>query len=69
MAAPLQKTRTPGIYKRGSRYVIVYRVDGKQRYESFRTFDQARRAKAARTTDMQRGESGAGPHHSPRVRP
>jgi hypothetical protein len=52
----MEKTRTPGIYKRGSRYVIAYRADGKQRYESFRTLDEARRAKAARTTDIQRGE-------------
>jgi hypothetical protein len=29
---------------------------GKQRYETFRTLDEARRAKAARTTDVERGE-------------
>lgn len=52
----MEKTRTPGIYKRGSRYVIAYRARGKQRYESFRTLDEARRAKAARTTDIGRGE-------------
>lgn len=56
MAAKMEKTRTPGIYKRGSRYVIAYRANGKQRYESFRTLDEARRAKAARTTDIDRGE-------------
>jgi integrase len=56
MAAKLQRTRTPGIYKRGSRYVFSYRVDGRQRWESHRTLDAARRAKAARTTDIQRGE-------------
>ena len=50
------KTTTPGVYKRGSRYMIVYRVDGKQKYESFRTLDEARRAKAARTADIVRGE-------------
>ncbi len=50
------KTTTPGVYKRGSRYMIVYRVDGKQKYESFRTLDEARRAKAARTADIARGE-------------
>ena len=56
MAAKLEKTRTPGIFKRGGRYVFSYRVDGKQRWESCRTIDEARRAKAARATDIERGE-------------
>jgi hypothetical protein len=56
MATPTIKTKHPGIYKRGSRYMIAYRANGKQRYESFRTLDEARRAKAARTTDIERGE-------------
>ncbi len=56
MAAKLEKTRTPGIYKRGSRYVFPYRVNGKQHWESCRTLDEARRKKAARMTDIGRGE-------------
>ncbi len=56
MPARLEKTRTPGVFKRGSRYVFSYRVDGKQRWESCRTLDEARRAKAARATDIERGE-------------
>lgn len=56
MAAKLERTRTPGIFKRGGRYVFSYRVDGKQRWESCRTLDEARRAKAARATDIGRGE-------------
>ena len=56
MAAKLEKTKTPGIFKRGSRYVFSYRVAGKQRWESARTLEEARRAKAARTTDVGRGE-------------
>jgi len=56
MAAPLVKTTTRGIYKRGSRYVFSYRVGGRQRWESCRTLDEARRAKAARMTDIARGE-------------
>jgi integrase len=56
MAAKTEKTRTPGIFKRGGRYVFSYRVDGRQRWESCRTLDEARRAKAARTTDVGRGE-------------
>ena len=54
--AKLVKTRTPGVYKRGSRYVFSYRVDGRQRWESHRTLDQARRAKSVRSTDIDRGE-------------
>lgn len=56
MAAKLEKTRTPGVFKRGGRYVFSYRVSGKQRWESCRTLDEARRAKAARATDVDRGE-------------
>ncbi len=56
MAAPMEKTRHPGIYKRGARYVVVYRVDGRQRKESARTLDEARRLKAARMADRDRGE-------------
>ena len=57
MAAPLEKVRNnPGIYKRGSRYVFSYRVDGVQRWESCRTLEDARRAKQARSTDIARGE-------------
>ena len=58
MAAPMEKTRHPGIYKRGSRYVVVYKVDGVQHKESARTLDAARRLKAARTADRDRGELG-----------
>jgi integrase len=56
MAAKLVKTKTPGIYKRGSRHVFSYRVKGKQCWESCRTLEEARRAKAARQTDIGRGE-------------
>src|SRR5436189_5080332 len=56
MAAKLERTKTPGIFKRGSRYVFVYRANGKQKWESARTLEEARRAKAARLTDIGRGE-------------
>jgi len=56
MAAKMEKTKTPGIFKRGGRYVFSYRVNGRQRWDSCRTLDEARRAKAARTTDIGRGE-------------
>jgi integrase len=57
MAAKLTKTKNaPGIYKRGGRYVFSYRVDGRQRWESARTMDEARRLKRERMTDAHRGE-------------
>lgn len=52
----MEKTRHPGIYKRGSRYVVGYRVGGVQRWESARTLDAARRLKAAKLADRDRGE-------------
>src|SRR4051794_30602858 len=58
MAAKLERTRTPGIYKRGSRYAILYRdSEGRQRQESARTLDEARKIKAARSTAVATGES------------
>jgi integrase len=56
MAAKLERTRTPGVFKRGSRYVFSYRVGGVQKWESCRTLDEARLAKSARVTDVARGE-------------
>jgi len=48
----LVKTGTPGIYKRGSRYVVVFRdPHGKQRKRSTRTLAEARDLKAALTAD------------------
>ena len=57
MAARMEKTRHPGIYKRGSRYVVVFRDgDGRQRKEFTKTLGEAQRLKAARTADVTRGE-------------
>jgi hypothetical protein len=56
MAYTLEKTKTPGIFKRGSRYVFVYRANGKQKWESARTLEEARRKKSERVTDVGRGE-------------
>jgi hypothetical protein len=53
---PLVKTGTPGVYKRGNRYVVVYYAGGKQRKESARTMAEARRLKDARRADVARGE-------------
>jgi integrase len=47
------KTRTPGVYKRGGKYVVVYRDSaGKQRKESTRTYELARRLKATRDHEV-----------------
>lgn len=65
MGAPLTKTRTPGIFKRGSRYAVIYRdAEGRQRQESARTLDEARRLKAERSAAVASGEY----HAASRVR-
>ena len=57
VAVKPEKTGTPGVYKRGGRYVLQYRdATGRQRWESCRTYDDARRRKKARETDVARGE-------------
>jgi integrase len=48
MAATMEKTRTPGIYKRGGRYVVVWWHRGKQHKESYRTEAEAREAQGLR---------------------
>jgi integrase len=56
MAAKLEKTRTPGVYKRGSRYAVIYRNGtGIQRQESARTLDDARRLRARRMASVDDG--------------
>lgn len=45
MAAKLEKTRTPGIYRHGGRYVVVYNVGGRRRREPA-PYELARKLKA-----------------------
>jgi integrase len=53
----LEKTKTPGIYRRGGRYVLVFRdPGGKQRKRFAATMAEAKRVKAALATDVARGE-------------
>lgn len=54
MAAKMERTKYPGIYKRGSRYVITWRDRGVQRKESFRTLAEAREAKGRRQNPGER---------------
>lgn len=57
MTAKLERTATPGIYKRGSRYVVVFRDPyGRQRKRAARTLAEARELKATVTADVKRGE-------------
>jgi hypothetical protein len=57
MSARLERTATPGIYKRGSRYVVTFRDPlGRQRKRSARTLAEARNLKAELTADVRRGE-------------
>ena len=58
MAAALEPTATPGVYRRGGRYVVRYRDDlGRQRQESAGTTLAAARALLAeRRADVHRGE-------------
>jgi integrase len=56
-APKLERTTTPGIFKRGSSYVVVFRdPSGKQRKKFAKTMKEAKSLKAAVTTDKDRGE-------------
>jgi integrase len=53
----LEKTKTPGVYKRGGRYVVRFRdTGGRQRKRFAKTYAEAKRLKAALSTDVDRGE-------------
>jgi len=53
----LKRTGTPGVYRRGNSYVVVFRDrSGKQRKRAARTLAEARKLKASLTTDVARGE-------------
>jgi integrase len=57
MAAKMERTSTPGIYRRGGRYVVVYRDPvGRQRKRSAATLAEARLLKSEATADVARGE-------------
>jgi integrase len=57
MAAKMVKTKTPCIFKRGNRYVaIYYDANGKQRRESTRTLEEARKLKRAREAEADQGQ-------------
>jgi integrase-like protein len=45
---PLQRTEVPGVYRRGSKFVVVYRVGGRQRKQSAGSLAEARAIKLER---------------------
>ena len=54
---PLVRTRHPGIFKRGDRYVVRLRdPSGKQRQRAARTLAEARRLRSELAADRRRGE-------------
>jgi hypothetical protein len=59
MAAPLERTGTPGVYARGSRWVAVYLEEGRQRRRSAATLREAREIKVRATA--QEAARRAGP--------
>jgi integrase len=57
VSARLEKTTTPGIYRRGRRYVVTFRDrDGRPRKRSAATLAEARNLKASLITDVRRGD-------------
>ncbi len=48
MPAKMKRTRYPGIFKRGGRFVVVWRHRGTQHKESFRTLTEAREVQGKR---------------------
>ena len=51
---PLERTDAPGIYRRGSKYVVVYRVGGRQRKQYAGTLAEARVIKLKREGEARR---------------
>jgi integrase len=57
VSARLVKTKTPGIYKRGGRYVASWRDNhGRQRTQSAANLGEAKAIRAANLADVMRGE-------------
>jgi integrase len=58
VSAALQRTGHPGVYRRGSRFVAVYRRGGHQRKESAASFAEARALKLAREAEEHAERAG-----------
>ena len=66
MVLPLGPTDVPGVYRRGSKFVVVYRVDGRQRMKSADTMAGVRAIKPQRD---RRGACAAVRPFAARVQP
>jgi hypothetical protein len=53
MVLPLEPTDVPGVYRRGSKFVVVYRAEGRQHKQAADTMA------AARALKLQRRRRGA----------
>lgn len=58
MVLQLEPTDLPGVYRRGSKFVVVYRAEGRQRKQSAATLAEARAIKLQR--DAPAGEVADG---------
>jgi hypothetical protein len=58
MVLPLEPTDVPGVYRRGSKFVVVYRVDGRQRKQSADTMADARAMKLQRNGEARSQRRG-----------
>jgi hypothetical protein len=65
-ALPLQRTRFAGVYRRSSRFVVVYRSGGRQRKQAAATLAEARTIKLARDASLP-AESESGTAKTGRV--
>lgn len=55
-APKMVRTKTPGVFRRGGRYVVTFRdADGRQRKEAARTYELARALKIKREGEVARG--------------
>ena len=63
---PLVRTDFPGAYRRGSRYIVVYRSGGRQCKQSAATLSEARTLKVALDADARRAAARPG---ASRLRP
>jgi integrase len=52
MVLPLEPTKVPGVYRRGSKFVVVYRADGRQRKQSADTLADATAIKLQRAGEI-----------------
>jgi integrase len=58
VSAPLRRTTHPGVYRRGSRFIAVYRRGGRQHKESAPSFAEARALKLRREAEERAQRSG-----------